>query len=284
MQRCVSACNPDCGQGEVCTSEGRCVSACNPPCGSSQRCTSQGQCVSTAPPAPPATSAPPGWTFNPTASPAPPPSDVHHEDELAERERSGKRFHDGFYLRLGVGAGYLLSAATAQASDGGESASSSRDGGLLGFTVPVEFAIGGSPTPGVVIGGGAWGLHVPAGQYTVGRGDYAKTETASYGAMTMLGPFIDVYPAPRFGLHFQAAPGLALVNPGTSDTLVTSPYSGVGFGAMGGLGYEGWVSEQWGMGLLARLQFFTASMSNEAGDKYSLLALTPSILMTATLN
>jgi hypothetical protein len=42
--QCVSACNPACPGGEVCTPEGSCVSACNPPCERGERCESDGSC------------------------------------------------------------------------------------------------------------------------------------------------------------------------------------------------------------------------------------------------
>ena len=80
--------------------------------------------------------------------------------------------------------------------DSGESSSGDESlGGVQGFTIPMELAIGGSPVPGVVLGAGSWPVHVPSAQYEFGRGDYAKTESASYGSIAMLGPFIDVYPA-----------------------------------------------------------------------------------------
>jgi len=100
----------------------------------------------------------------------------------------------------------------------------------------------------------------------------------------MLGPFIDVYPAPRAGFHLQAAPCLTLVAPGTSDTLVKDTLSGVGFGGMIGLGYEGWVSDDWGIGILARAQMLSAQISDESDNKFDYLAVTPSLLMTATLH
>jgi hypothetical protein len=204
-----------------------------------------------------------------------------HEDSASERRRTGKRFHNGFYLRFGLGAGYLLAAATAE-NDSSDSSSGNPDAGQQGFTVPVELAIGGSPAPGFVIGGGVWSVNVPAGEYTVGRGDHTKKETADSGGLTMLGPFFDLYPAPRAGFHLQAAPGVALLFPGHSSA--TGDLFGVGFGAMAGLGYEGWVSDNWGLGVLARVQFFTATITNADADKYSALALAPSLLMTTTFN
>jgi hypothetical protein len=289
MRQCVSACNPACPSGEVCRSDGRCVSACNPPCGAGETCTAQGQCLATAPQSTaPQSTAPqqpapsfdePRVTFMPGAD-TPADRDLRSEDSASERRRTGKKFHNGFYLRLGVGAGYLLAAATDETE--GSGSHHHADGGQQGFTVPFELAIGGSPTPGFVLGGGWWQLNVPAGEYTVGRGDMTQKETAGYGGLTMLGPFMDLYPAPRAGFHLQAAPTLALLYPGSSGA--TGQLFGAGYGLMAGLGYEGWVSDNWGLGVLARVQFFSATLTNADSDKYSVLALAPSLLMTTTFN
>jgi len=152
MRQCVSACNPMCGEGETCTNDGRCVSACNPACAAGEKCTKQGQCLA---PLPPPTDDAPRVTFIPGAPP--PASDLRpSENDLSERRRTGKRFHDGFYLRLGVGAGYLVSKVSVASDDSGESSSGDESlGGVQGFTIPMELAIGGSPVPGVVLGAGS---------------------------------------------------------------------------------------------------------------------------------
>ncbi len=199
------------------------------------------------------------------------------EDDVRMRRETGKRYHDGFYLRLGVGGGYLVSKWTLA-----EETESSA--GAQGATVPVELAIGGTPSPGVVIGGGSWAVHVPSATYTAGRGDFTSEETADYGSISMLGPFVDVYPAPRFGAHLQFAPCLALVAPGTSSEIVTEELSGTGFGAMVGVGYEGWVSDQWGMGLLVRNQFVYAQVTDSDDNTFDFVGFTPGALITATLH
>ena len=49
--QCVSACNPPCDAGMLCTPSGQCVSACNPPCDAGLVCAPSGQCVSACNPA-----------------------------------------------------------------------------------------------------------------------------------------------------------------------------------------------------------------------------------------
>jgi hypothetical protein len=211
---------------------------------------------------------------------APPPRDEisrHHEDEVEERRRTGKRFHDGFYLRLGLGAGYLISSW----KPAGASESS---GDAQGFTIPFEFALGGSPTPGLVLGVGWWDTHLPAVTYSAKRGESSLEETADYGAVGTFGPFIDVYPAPRAGFHLQAAPCVSRVAPGKSDEIATDTLSGVGYGAMLGLGYESWVADQWGIGILLRGTFTTGTITDESGREYDFWGLMPGLLFTATFH
>jgi hypothetical protein len=205
--------------------------------------------------------------------PSAPPADA------SRPSTSKKHFHDGFYLRMGIGVGYLSAAGTEQDQ-------SSSTYGSHGVTIPVEFSLGGTPAPGVVIGGGSWAVHVPAATNVTGRGDATTEADADYGAISMLGPFIDIFPSPTGGFHIQAAPCLTLVSVGNSDN-VPSDVSGAGFGFMGGLGYEGWVSDQWGLGILGRVQIMSlevAPPNADDEDAVDYVGIAPSLLMTATFH
>lgn len=50
---CISACNPVCGDTELCTGTGQCVSKCNPLCGGNEACGADGQCHATLTTTPP---------------------------------------------------------------------------------------------------------------------------------------------------------------------------------------------------------------------------------------
>lgn len=286
MNQCVSACNPACGEGELCTDQGRCVSACNPACAANERCTSQGQCIANAPPPPPP--APPqqypqsqgqDWYYSGRAA----PRDDQYGPPKREERSAGERYHDGFYLRMAVGVGYFLGRA--RPADVSDQLADDLEVGISGVSIPVEFAIGGTPTPGLVIGGGAYGIHLPSGTYKAGHGDKTLSESADYGSASLLAPFIDVYPNPRQGFHFQVAAGYAVANPGKSDKIVDTTLSGGGFGAMAGLGVEGWVGPQWGMGMLARVQYMSVELKDsDDKNKTDFIALTPSLLMSATFH
>jgi hypothetical protein len=170
-----------------------------------------------------------------------------------------------------------------------------------GFGVASEIALGGSPTPGFVIGGGIYGVSVLSAsvdELTDGGGSVDADIEWDPSTLSMIGPFVDVYPAPASGFHLQAAFGYAVLDAGdgsgtyqyanttrTDITLDPESFGGIGF--MLGIGIEGWLSEQWSMGGLLRLMY--ASVSNRAelpGGGPSVdwchSVLTPALLVTWT--
>jgi hypothetical protein len=196
-------------------------------------------------------------------------------EPAAPPEPKGRHLHDGFYFRFALGAGLI--GATVTPED--ERAEETHAGG---FTIPTELAFGGTPAPGVVIGGGFYTLHAPSLKYTQGRGDYVKEEDADFGQVGMLGPFLDVYLDPKYGVHFQAAACYTAVTPGKSDTILTDDVSGEGLGLMAGLGIEGWVGDQTSMGLLARVQYAAFKVEDEDGNEADFQMLAPSLLISVT--
>jgi hypothetical protein len=189
--------------------------------------------------------------------------------------KTGAQFHDGFYLRLGVGIGWHIGELTAEDVDGEIT--------TTGIAIPVEVALGGTPVPGIVLGVGAYGLHLPSIEHELTVGDVSVSDTADWGTLTAIGPFLDFYMRPAFGVHVQIAPTLVLAAPGNADTS-PSDLRGVGFGAMLGAGYEVWVADQWGAGWLLRVQGAKVTLESENGDEFDYLAITPSVLFTVTLH
>lgn len=305
--QCVSACNPPCAANETCTPNGQCVSACNPPCAASQTCTPTGECVqrgpattpTAAPPAPPVLTGPPtpappppqtvpATTAAPAASsptgtatgepqPVPPAPAVIAEPAHAP---AGVRTHDGFYFRFGLGGGLL--------AGGTVSPPGFLDISLSGGGIPVELAFGGTLPNGLVLGGGIYGISIPSPSYSNTNGVSANGGGA---ILSSIGPFVDWYPNPENGAHIEAAIGFAVVSAGKgTDTnggsVVPFPpkdESGNGFSLLLGGGYEWWVGEQLSLGLLARLQYVSASVQG-SGDTTSSSVKTwiPALLGTLT--
>lgn len=173
---------------------------------------------------------------------------------------TGVREHDGFYLRMGVGVGRL--AASFSADDSLE-LGGSVDGALAHGAVTGELSFGGTPAPGLVIGGSI--LLSGAGNVSTHdlsvNGAHAADLSYNGAAMWLVGPFVDYYIDAKLGWHVQGVLGLAAVNVTTGErdgVFATSRHNAGGLGFAVGGGYEGWVGKQWSMGALLRLMYASA--------------------------
>jgi hypothetical protein len=93
--------------------------------------------------------------------------------------------------------------------------------------------------------------------------------------LSSLGTFVDFYPDPRTGLHFMA--GLTYSSFSFTNEAGESSEAASGVGLFGGAGYEAWVSSEWSLGLLTRLQW--AALSDSSGTT---TALAPVLLLGLT--
>jgi hypothetical protein len=136
--------------------------------------------------------------------------------------------HEGFYFRFNVGPGIVHS----NINQGNLSGS----GGS--FAIGADLMLGGSPSPGITLGGGAFtntAVSVP----------YRGSNLSQF--QFLVGPFFDAYPRNKGGFHFGAAVGLA------GSTLDSLP-GGPAFGGGGALftGYDAWVAPEWAAGFFLR--------------------------------
>ena len=256
----ASSCAPSCRAGFMCV-QGACVSACNPACSDGEQCSAEGQCVAkaapkrvaTPPAAPVATSTP---TTEPDADAAPPPP-----------RKPDVRVHDGFFLRLALGPSYLNSTWK-----GG-----TQDATVSGVGAGHEVSLGGTPLPGLVVGGGSFSSFVSSPTISY-AGQSADAGSAS---LSLFAPFIDWYPSDTQGFHVQGAAGLAYVSYDSKGG--GKGVSGTGLGFMAGAGYEIWVAEQWSLGAMFRLQYATPSIKAD-GMTTSLdtNSVIPALLLGAT--
>jgi len=169
--------------------------------------------------------------------------------------------HDGFYLQLDAGLGYLSSSA----SFAGQSQK------LSGVTFPTAILLGGTVGP-VVIGGGLISDYAPSPSASVNGVSGTLSGVSMY--LFSMGVFADIYPNPSGGLHFQPFLGFG------SLQLSYHGYTGnsaTGIVIAGGVGYDWWVADEWSIGVMGRMAYAPLSVS---GIGYSTIA--PALLATFT--
>ncbi|MET0793789.1 MAG: hypothetical protein ABW061_19880 [Polyangiaceae bacterium] len=166
----------------------------------------------------------------------------------------GVHFHDGFYLRLGLGLGFggaLISSDSKSIGD------YSFGGGGGAF----DLWVGGTPSRGLVLGAALSAVGVNSAKRKV---DELSIPGDVNGSVGLLGCFVDVFPDPATGLHFGGALG---VGSGTAEVKGSGKkFSGAGLGLEAFGGYDFWVSSDWSLGGFAR---FIGSITRDKQDSVS---------------
>ena len=159
----------------------------------------------------------------------------------AEKKTRGARRHDGFYLRLSLGGGSLGARGYRY-----DTLDQRHDYEFQGDALSSDIMIGGTPAPGVTLGGAY------LTNYAARRDYYDGAEQAdSWMSFGIVGPFIDIFPNPRRGFHFGGAIGPAAT--ASFDDRSEERAVAVGFGGSVWAGYDFWVSDQWSLGAVLRL-------------------------------
>jgi hypothetical protein len=171
--------------------------------------------------------------------------------------------HDGFYLQLNTGLGYLSTSAEA----GGTKATYS------GVTLPSSLFLGGTIGP-VVIGGGFFGDYAFSPGASINGQDVPSNADVS---MTLIGigVFADIYPDIHKGLHFQPFVGWGGLETSVNGNSGGSDPTGLVL-AIGG-GYDVFVSDNWSIGGMARLAYAPLSLND-----VTFSTISPSLLATFT--
>ena len=185
---------------------------------------------------------------------APPPAPGYHE-------------HDGLYLRVLLGLGYLYGST----NYAGSSMKVSGVGGTFGF------ALGAAIAPNLVIYGELLGTSVS--DPTLGQDGVSATATGVTATMAGMGPGAAYYLA---GNMYASATllftKLSFSDSSSSDQLASTEW---GFGGALTFGKEWWVSRDWGLG--ASGQFLAASMK-DTGASNRWTGISASVLFSATYN
>lgn len=191
---------------------------------------------------------------------------------VAGGEGDGRQRHDGFFLRLTLGAG----------------------GGAVGFDVPA-----GDDT---AFAGGGWASSLDLGGALddditfFGRariaslvspavsidGDELGPASDAIATQSMLGVGISYYVMP-LNLYFDGVVGVAVIASGYDYAGDDRDYeSDIGFGFDLDVGKEWWVSDNWGLGAAVRLSITRVEGSDDLPDDSELGAVFVSLLLSAT--
>lgn len=174
------------------------------------------------------------------------------------------RLHDGFYARGSVGFGSL--GATFDDED-----DSGRDLEGSGFSLGLDLMIGGSPSPGLAIGGALLAQGAFSAEFE--RGPDTENRDLS---VVLLGPFIDGFPIATKGWHFGGMLGLAAVN--VEDSSRDGVSETVGLGGAAWFGHDFWVADEWSVGPMLRLN---GTLTQNEDDDTSASSFSALLLFTA---
>jgi len=163
---------------------------------------------------------------------------------------------------------------------------------ISGTGAAVEFGIGGAVSDGFILGGKISSIAVIDPD---AKTDGKTAQIDGSLGLASLQFFTDIYPMPEEGLHFQAGVGPASLSYTPSgSSRVSSEDSQTTSGVAGslGVGWEGWVSKQWGLGALFNLNFarfkdnseITLDGTPNSAVQSSISVIAPSLMFTATLN
>ncbi len=175
--------------------------------------------------------------------------------------------HDGFYLRVAMGLGWLGADFN---DDSALDASAEAERGSFAL----DLMIGGSPDRGLAIGGALLGEGMFGAKYEH-DGDQIGDGNVAVG---LIGGFIDGHPDPKGGFHVGGALGFSSVTAEElgpdGDNIDTA-----GLGGAVWLGYDFWVGSEWSLGPLVRVM---ATVNRDRGDETDVTAVTRSLTASFT--
>lgn len=180
--------------------------------------------------------------------------------------------HEGFYLRSSVGFGDYH----ASFSDGNRA---NQDFTEQGNSLSLDLLIGGSPSPGVSIGGALLLEPLFGADYR----RYGNGVGSHGGFSALLGPFIDGFPDATKGWHLGGMLGLATQSFQNVNATAGKTTGAGGLGGAAWFGYDFWVGSEWAIGPQLRFMAMRTS-ETKSGDDISAWARSFSLGMSAVFN
>ena len=172
-----------------------------------------------------------------------------HKPEVPTQSKSDY-LHDGLFLRMSVGPVYAFGELEGGLGAYNYSETNFRTDWQAAGVV-TEIAVGGSPFDGLVVAGRLSTYFLPAPSFDNTDSDGSELDIEPM-FMPVFGGMIGGYPFPGHGFHIFANAGITFadIDDAAGSIAGASMLGGV-FG--GAIGFEGWVSEQWSIGLQLRV-------------------------------
>lgn len=174
------------------------------------------------------------------------------------------RLHDGFYFRGSVGFGSLRATFDDDHPSGSDLSGA-------GLSLGMDLMVGGSPSPGLALGGALLAQGAFSTEFDRGS---ASSEDRSL-SVYLIGPFVDGFPIATQGWHLGGMIGLAGSSIEDSDSDAVSDT--VGFGGAAWVGHDFWVADEWSMGPMIRA---TGTLTQDADSDANASTLSLLFLFT----
>ena len=176
---------------------------------------------------------------------------------VASARAFGYHEHDGFYLRLGLGAASLRMSRQTQTS--GSPDALAYEGGsssISGSVGMFEVSVGGSPLAGLAVGATVLDHSLP--DATLELADGGGVALDSTLDFSFVGLTVDAFPWVEGGLHVGGGAGVASASAETPTDPRLESLGGNGLAATFSAGYDQWIADQWSLGGV--LRFTVASL------------------------
>lgn len=166
---------------------------------------------------------------------------------LAPSAKAEPMTHDGFYLALEAGLGYMSTSADFAGFEQK----------ISGTTFSSALLLGGTVGP-VVIGGGFTydTAFSPSVEVNGTESDLDNVTLYLIG----IGAFVDVYPDPTDGLHFLGFLGWGGLEASVDGDVGGSDPTGMVLTL--GAGYDFWIGDEWSVGPLGRFTYAPLSLND----------------------
>lgn len=208
--------------------------------------------------------------------PAEPPADTRPASPprtcACPEDARGAYRHDGLLLRSAPGVTAFWSIVSGVTGPAPRTS-------VRGIGQSSTLELGGTPGPGLVLGGTVWVARIDP--VFVDGGKHVSSDDDSVKLTQLrIGPFIDFYPQPTRGFHGTLAASLVVEFETDTKGDAIEPLS-YGASLATGAGYEWFVAREVSLGILARFAFGTV-VRTSAGATEQLTFLAPELALTAT--